>query len=333
MPIVNKSEWKEFLNKHPHAHILQDADWGELKKEYGWAVERIVVGEVGAQILFKPLPLGFTVAYIPRGPVAPQGEATLPWGQFMPAVDELARQKGSIFLKVEPDQWEVTPPLDSSPPPGFQSSPQTIQPARTIILDLTSSEDEILGRMKSKTRYNIRLAGRKGVEVQQSASVKEFYKLLSGTSDRAEFGIHTLAYYQRAFELFEPSGKCKIFTAAYHGQPLASVFVFIRGTRAWYFYGASSGEHRNRMPTYLVQWEAARWAKKQGCTSYDLWGVPDENLETLEEQFMKRHDGLWSVYRFKRGFGGQLKRARGPYDKIYKPALYAAYHWWAKRRE
>jgi lipid II:glycine glycyltransferase (peptidoglycan interpeptide bridge formation enzyme) len=101
--------------------------------------------------------------------------------------------------------------------------------------------------------------------------------------------------------------------------------VFANGLRAWYVYGASNNEERNRMPTYLLQWEAIRWAKSKGCEEYDLWGVPDENEEMLEANFESRHDGLWGVYRFKRGFGGELKRAAQALDKVYNPLLYWVY--------
>ncbi|MBS1250831.1 MAG: Lipid II:glycine glycyltransferase [Chloroflexi bacterium] len=333
MSVVDKTAWIEFLKKHPNAHILQDAAWGDLKSEFGWEVEHVIEGDVGAQVLFKSLPLGYTVAYIPRGPVAPQGWVSGQWGQFLEEVDGICQQKGAIFLKVEPDLWTGESAPAPAPPPGFRTSLQSIQPPRTITVDLTTDEDDILMRMKSKTRYNIRLAGRKEIEVTQSSRVEEFYELLSGTSDRADFGIHTLAYYQRILDLFEADGKCKIFTAKYKGQPLASVLVFARGQRAWYFYGASSREHRDRMPTYRVQWEAMRWAKERGCHSYDLWGVPDEDFETLEDHFLERHDGLWSVYRFKRGFGGELKRTRGPWDRVYKPMFYTLYRFWAGRGE
>jgi len=105
--------------------------------------------------------------------------------------------------------------------------------------------------------------------------------------------------------------------------------VFIHGKRCWYFYGASSNEHRERMPTYLIQWEAMRWAKEQGCLTYDLWGVPDEDQETLESKFMERNEGLWGVYRFKRGFGGELKRASSSLEKDYHPVLYLMYLFYA----
>jgi len=193
------------------------------------------------------------------------------------------------------------------------------------LIDLAGSDDDILARMKSKTRYNIRLAEKKGVTVRQLDDVEPFYGLLESTSDRAAFGIHTKEYYRIAYELFQTSGECQLFLAEYEGLPLASIMVFVRGDRSWYFYGASSNQHRDRMPTYLVQWEAMRWARERGCLSYDLWGVPDEDAETLEKEFTKRNDGLWGVYRFKRGFGGEVKRVCGPWDRVYLPALYFLY--------
>jgi lipid II:glycine glycyltransferase (peptidoglycan interpeptide bridge formation enzyme) len=147
------------------------------------------------------------------------------------------------------------------------------------------------------------------------------------TGGRDEFGVHSREYYQQVYERFHPRGECELLIAEYEGQPLAGVIVFARGPRAWYFYGASSNEYRELMPTYLLQWEAMRWARQRGCTQYDLWGVPDEDEETLEANFTTRSDGLWGVYRFKRGFGGQLCRAPAAWDRVYQPLLYRLYLW------
>jgi lipid II:glycine glycyltransferase (peptidoglycan interpeptide bridge formation enzyme) len=200
-------------------------------------------------------------------------------------------------------------------------------------VDLHGDEDQILARMKQKTRYNIRLALKKGVVVYPSSDVDTFYRLMTITGERDRFGYHSLAYYQRAFELFYPHGECELLMAEYQGEPLAALMVFARGKRAWYFYGASASQHRERMPTYLLQWEAMRWARSRGCSTYDLWGVPDYDVPTLEANFTKRSEGLWGVYRFKRGFGGQLQRAYGSWDRVYRPALYAFYRWWVGRGE
>jgi lipid II:glycine glycyltransferase (peptidoglycan interpeptide bridge formation enzyme) len=179
--------------------------------------------------------------------------------------------------------------------------------------------------MKQKTRYNIRLAQRKGVVVRQTSDIDTFYKLMEVTSKRDAFGVHSKAYYERALDLFSPSGNCVLLCAEFDEQPLAGIMVFAYGSRAWYFYGASSNLHRHLMPTYLLQWKAMQWARNQGCTEYDLWGVPDEDEETLEKNFMERRDDLWGVYRFKRGFGGELRRAVQSLDRVYNPLLYKLY--------
>jgi peptidoglycan pentaglycine glycine transferase (the first glycine) len=324
MPSCTLPEWEDFLNKAPDAHLLQSPAWGELKSGYGWDPVRIVTGDLGTQVLFQKLPLGFQVAYIPRGPVSLSGNNTqdLRWEKFQTELDQICQERKAVFLKIEPDSWQGE---GQSPPAGYRLSPSSIQPPRTILIDLQDSEDQILGRMKPKTRYNIRLAAKNGVTVRELEDVELFYNLLENTSDRAEFGIHTLEYYRDAFRLFHQGEGCKLFLAEFEGVPLASIMVFRRGKRSWYFYGASSDQHRDKMATYLVQWEAMRWAKEQGCASYDLWGVPDQDLDTLEEDFTKRTNGLWGVYRFKRGFGGDLIRSAGPWDRVYQPLLYNLY--------
>jgi lipid II:glycine glycyltransferase (peptidoglycan interpeptide bridge formation enzyme) len=153
------------------------------------------------------------------------------------------------------------------------------------------------------------------------------------TGGRDGFGVHSLEYYQRAYDLLHPKGECEILVAEYEGKPLAALFVACHGNRAYYLYGASTDEERNRMPAYLLQWEAMKWAKARECKEYDLWGVPDEEEATLEANFEKRQDGLWGVYRFKRGFGGQLKRAAQAMDRVYNPLLYWTYLKFIANRE
>ena len=153
-----------------------------------------------------------------------------------------------------------------------------------------------------------------------------FYELARLTAKRDGFGIHNLAYYQRAYRLFAPQG-CALILAEFEGEILAAAMIFKLGRSAYYFYGASSNTHRNLMPAYLVQWAAIRWAKEQGCTCSDLWGIPDANPDTLEEKFQERQDGLWGVYRFKRGFGGQIVKSAGAFDYVYQPLWYKFYRW------
>lgn len=333
MPIVSLSDWNQFLSTHPNAHLLQTGEWGELKSAFGWKPVRVVNGDVGAQILFRKLPLGLTIGYIPKGPIG-KGDS-----EFWLEIDNVCRQNRAVFYKWEIDAWDALEDdfifdrasiMFYQQKAGLKDSPHNIQPPRTLIVDIKDPEEEILARMKQKTRYNVRLAEKKGVTIRAWDDIESFHKLMLLTGGRDGFGVHSLEYYQRAYDLLHPKEMGEVLVAEYEDKPLAALFVVRNGNRAYYLYGASTDEERNRMPTYLLQWEAMKWAKARGSEEYDLWGVPDNDETTLEANFEKRHDGLWGVYRFKRGFGGELKRAVQAMDRIYNPLLYWAYLQFAK---
>ncbi|MEJ5202351.1 MAG: peptidoglycan bridge formation glycyltransferase FemA/FemB family protein [Anaerolineales bacterium] len=325
MTILSKPEWDCYIQLHPEAHLLQNGEWGELKVGFGWDVARVKSESgAGAQILFRRLPGGLSFGYIPKGPIGTG------WDNLWYEVDRLCIQKRSVFLKVEPDAWEPVSSEIKAELPGFIPS-ISVQPRRTLLISLEGGEEDWLMRMGQKTRYNIRLAQKKGVRVEQSDDVEDFYQLMKQTGERDNFGVHSREYYQRAFELFVKKEQCVLLFARYEKKLLAALMAFASGSRAWYFYGASGDLERQRMPAYLLQWEAMRWAARRGCLSYDLWGVPDYDEDELESQFTRRSDGLWGVYRFKRGFGGELLRSVGAWDRVYKPGLYRFYLWWLKR--
>lgn len=327
MPLVSLADWNQFLQNRPDAHLLQTGEWGELKSAFGWETVRLIVDDVGAQILFRKLPLGLTIGYIPK-PVFGDQLSVLS-EQFWAEMDLICKKHRAVFFKIEPDCWS-----DRKPETWYlklDTSAHNIQPPRTILVDIRGSEEDILARMKQKCRYNIRLAEKKGVTVHTWDDVKGFHEMLRVTGGRDGFGVHSLEYYRRAYELFHPTGMCELLVAEFENEPLAALMVFARGQRAWYVYGASNDEERNRMPSYLLQWEAMRWARSKGAQEYDLWGVPDQDEATLEANFETRHDGLWGVYRFKRGFGGELKRAAQAMDRVYNPVLYKLYLWRAGR--
>jgi lipid II:glycine glycyltransferase (peptidoglycan interpeptide bridge formation enzyme) len=323
MPEISFSDWNAFLTKHSAAHLLQSGEWGELKSAFGWEAVHIADGETGAQILFRHLPLGFTFAYMPKGPVT----ASTPGPGFWSAVDQACRSRRAVFLKVEPDGWEGEGQPSVFSRQAFVPSPQHIQPHSTLVIDLHGSEDDVFNRMKPKTRYNIRLAGRKEIVVHPSDDIENFYRVMTVTGQREEFHVHSKEYYCRAYELFYPKGMCELFVADFQGRTLATLMVFLHGKQAYYFYGASSNEERNRKATYPLQWEAIRWSHAHGCAKYDMWGIPDEATDIDEDEAEAREDGLWGVYRFKRGFGGSVKRAIPTLDRVYNPLLYKLYLW------
>ena len=182
-----------------------------------------------------------------------------------------------------------------------------------------------MAKMKQKCRYNIRLAEKKEIRISSREDVEDFYALMQETGGRDGFEVHSKEYYEAILGLSKPHGMSELFVAEYDGQPLAALMVFVVGMRSWYLYGASSDRERNRMPAYLLQWHAMLWAKSKGCVVYDMWGIPDADEETLERDFEKRNDGLWGVYRFKRGFGGRVLRAHPAMDLIFSPVIYQAY--------
>jgi lipid II:glycine glycyltransferase (peptidoglycan interpeptide bridge formation enzyme) len=322
-------------------HLLQTSPWVALKARYGWSDARVGLAresalEAGAQILFRRLPAGLgRLAYVPKGPLvnwSDEGQTN----QLVNALARAARSRGAIALTFEPAIPDKADHRDRLRSLNFRPAPfSAIQPRRTLVVDISLDEDDVLMEMKSKTRYNIRLAGRKGVTVREGDAddVSTFTNLLEATADRAEFGIHPPGYYESAYELFVPRGWARLLLAEVENQAVAGLMVFALPPRSWYFYGASSTAHREKMPTYLLQWEAIRWAKSLGCTTYDLWGVPDQDRDVLEDQFTARSDGLWGVYRFKRGFGGDLVRTVGAWDRVLAPARYQLYQWALSLRE
>ncbi|WP_376796206.1 lipid II:glycine glycyltransferase FemX [Thermogemmatispora sp.] len=317
--------WDGFLEEHD-GHLLQSWGWGELKAEEGWRPLRLALCEqstgrlvAAAQVLCRgadwiPTWCGH-LAYVPRGPV-------LDWSHdeqraiFWAALHRLLRWRGALALRLEPPLLagtalgeKVARHLLTS---GFRPV-RTIQPLRTIMVDLRADEATLLARMKEKWRYNLRLAARRGVTVREAQTledVRAWYELLKVTAARDGFGIHRYEYYERAWLIFAPRNQLDLLLAEHDGRLLAGICVGRMGREALYLYGASGNEQRQLMPNYLLQWEAMRRARASGATRYDLWGIP----ETEDE-----HEPLAGVYRFKRGWGGEVVRFIGGYEYVYRP--------------
>ncbi|MBU0490634.1 MAG: peptidoglycan bridge formation glycyltransferase FemA/FemB family protein [Chloroflexi bacterium] len=343
--IQSAARWNEIVAALPGANLLQSHAWGELKGRYGWRPIRLALmanGEsatatttaatpaavAAAQMLVRTLPGGLlSMAYVPHGPLVAPDDAS----QFAPrfttllaALAERARAERAVFLRLEPPWLDGPGAMQTLLDNKLILTPQTIQPQRTILVDLSPGENAILEAMNTKTRYNIRLAGRKEVEVWEgtAAAIPDWYAIMAETAERNRFGIHSLDYYQDVWDCLAPARAVKLFLAYYQGDLLAGIMVSVFGRVATYLYGASSNQHRERMPNYLLQWEAMRRARSQGCHTYDLWGIPDQDDESLEAQFAQRNDGLWGVYRFKRGFGGHNTRHIGAFDLVLSRPLY-----------
>jgi lipid II:glycine glycyltransferase (peptidoglycan interpeptide bridge formation enzyme) len=337
---VDRGQWDAFVADHPAGHLLQTWAWGELKARFGWRAMRLGLLEngklaAGAQILFRPLPLGFRLAYVPKGPLVEWSEVSQA-NALLAGMHRLCRAQRSALLKIEPHAAGDSALHAAVDRQGFAVSPFTVQPPRTILVDLCPSEEDMLDEMKQKTRYNIRLATRKGVSVRpgRGDDLATFHRLMQITGERDRFAVHSLDYFRSMFELFGPD-RAGLLLAEVEGEAVAGLVVLVHSTTAYYLFGASSHAHRKKMPAYLLQWEAMRWAKIRGCRAYDLWGIPDVDEAGLESDFVDRSQepsGLWGVYRFKRGFGGQVVRAAGAFDFAYHRPLYWLYRMWMLRR-
>lgn len=341
----NPQEWDAFVDAHPDAAFLQLSGWGRLKSEFGWDSQSVVLRaadgsiQAGALLLFRRI-AGLTFAYVPRGPLIDWRDRPLV-ERLLARIDETARARGAAFVKIEPSLADGPENRALPASLGFRPSTQTVQPRSTITLDISGSEDEILARMKSKWRYNIRLSERKDVRVRVGSrdDLRHFQRLMDATGARDGFAVHSFDYYRAAFERLTPAHGA-FFYADFEGQVLASIAVLRCGPMAWYVWGASSDAERNRMPNHALQWAAIRWARDAGAQRYDFWGIPDEigqialgmgrgqpvQAEEIPVDVGAFPPGdLWGVFRFKQGFGGVVERTVGAWDRPVNPLLYRLY--------
>lgn len=280
----------------------------------------------GTQLLLRRLPAGLgLLAYAPRGPVVAWADATRA-ASALEAAAQAARQVGALALVVEPDLEDAHAARRLLGASGFTPLDFSVQPRRTIVVDISASDEAtVLGAMKQKTRYNIGLAARKGVTVRAAgeSDLAAFGALMAETAGRDGFSIHPAGYYADAWRRL--GADATLMLAEADGQLLAGLFAVACGTTATYLYGASTSARRELMAPYRLQWEAMRWARARGCARYDLWGVPDADEAALEAGFETRHDGLWGVYRHKRGYGGRLIRFVEAWVRPLSPLRWALY--------
>lgn len=326
-----------------HGGVLQSWEWGQLKQQFGWKAHRLLWKDdqgqpvACAQLLFRQpdIPLighAASVAYCPRGPVLDWQNATLR-EQVLRDLVQQARQANAIFIKIDPEivtarkdreDGELIPDpagtqiADAIKASGFQRSPSQIQFANTMELELDQDPEALLAAMKQKTRYNIRLAGKKGVTVRLGSrtDLDLLYQMYAETSLRDGFVIRKPEYYQLAWGSFIDAGLAQPFIAMVEDQPVAALILFHLGDKAIYMYGMSTQAHRKLMPNHLLQWEAIQWAQQKGYRLYDFWGAPDN---------LTPEDSMWGVYRFKLGFGARFTVTPGAWDLVLRPVLHVLY--------
>jgi lipid II:glycine glycyltransferase (peptidoglycan interpeptide bridge formation enzyme) len=370
------NNWNSIISKLPNPHFLQTYEWGKVKAKYGWEPIYLVWDNEGkvneernasnlSSFAFRPsaaalilkrqiIRNGFaarlSILYSPKGPLLDWTSESLR-NRVLNDLQAYAKKQGAIFLKMDPDVVLGTGVpggeanvIDSGGRAvmsdlkrrGWEYASEQIQFKNTVLIDLNPTEEEMLARMKQKTRYNIRLAEKKGVtlRVGRIEDLPMLYKMYAETSVRDGFVIRDEDYYKTVWQTFITENQSPVsnlqssnspifqlphtepIIAEVNNEPVAAIFVFYFAGRAYYVYGMSRNMHREKMPAYLLQWEAMKHAKARGCAVYDLWGAPDVFDES---------DSMWSVYRFKEGLGGKVVRTLGAWDFAPSPLWYKMY--------
>ncbi len=322
----SSKEWDSLLTSGDRPSFLQSWEWGELKRGFGWTPVRLAVCNsddapvAGAQMLIKTKRLlgispRFGVAYIPRGPF---GAATQQeFRELINVAIERASREGAAFIRVEPAADGIDAVLAAMDEASFKPAPQYVQIQSTGYVELSRTEDELLASFKPKTRYNVRLAKRRNVDVRvadNQADLESFYRLTVTTGRRDGFAVHGPGYYRAVWDTFAES-KRRLLIASVNGEDVSALFAVVCGDMATYLYGASSDRYRNTMSNYLLQWEAMLWAKRQGCSTYDFWGMADPASE---------NDPMAGVHRFKAGFRPVSVLHAGTFDLPLRPSAYLA---------
>ncbi|MCS6882549.1 MAG: peptidoglycan bridge formation glycyltransferase FemA/FemB family protein [Oscillochloridaceae bacterium] len=329
--------WNAFVDAHPQGSLLQHGAWGELKTGSGWRARRIAVlgadGDpiAGALLLIRAR-YGLSVAYTPRGPLF-SGDPVVD-RLLLDGLERVARRARAVLLRLEPNLLEDDPAADALHTwlllQGLQPV-QTIQPRSSIHIDLRPSEERLLTACSKGHRADIRRAERHGVVVRSGdvTDLPVFFVLMQGTGKRAQFGVHSEAYYRAAWRLFQP--RSCLLIAEVEGQAAAAHLIFADARAGRYLYSGANEVGLRSGANHLLTWHAMRWARAQGCTCYDLWGIPDalgraatapdaESRAALENA--ARRDPLIGVYRFKKGFGGKIVRYLPAYDQVLLAPLY-----------
>lgn len=342
-------------------HFLQSSFWAEFKSHHGWKKYLFYIelkdsnffedGIYPLSVLVRSFKTIISLAYIPLAPELilksnnfqfeelKEKEIT---SEYLEIVKKSAHyiknsiQNNILFLRFDPpliytDDENLN--VKDSDRRDFaklcrkmhlKKAANDIQPPDTVLLNLEPDAEKLLANMKSKWRYNIRLAEKKNVKIEchKEGGIDIFYKLYEETSKRDGIALHSKSYYQDLFETAEKmkaldssNPKISMYIATFDNEPLAAIITLFSSKEAVYLYGASSNKHRNLMPAYLLQWTAIQDAKNYGCRTYDFYGIPPTDDE---------HHPMYGLYRFKTGFGGRIVHRAGSIDVIFSP-LYSFY--------
>jgi peptidoglycan pentaglycine glycine transferase (the first glycine) len=292
-----RDKWNQFIAMSDGS-FLQSYEWGEFQQSLGRKIWRIEEETFKGLVIKHDLPLSKNYLYCPRSLAFKKS--------FLKKLKKIAQEEESIFLKIEPQENFRLPAAN------FRLSPSQVQPGQTLILDISGSSQELLKQMGQKTRYNIKLAQKKGIVIEEdNTKIGDFLKLLKKTAKRDNFQLHPQEYYQKMISVLGPKSSAKLFLAKYQKKIIAANLTCFFGRTAIYLHGASDYRFRQMMAPYLLQWQSILEAKKQGFRFYDFWGIDEEKWP--------------GITRFKKGFGGIKIIYPGSFDLVFQPAWYKIY--------
>ena len=325
----DEKKYKEFLESHPRCNFQQSLEWGNVKTS--WIKEVILSTDKNGKIKgslcvwVRKIPIFGNIMYVARGPVCDLHDKEV-LKDLKEGSDILAKKYKAFVLRMEPDVEkddkefrEIVEDLGFKIKDDSKDFKDEIQPRFVFQLDLRGKDkDTIFNEFQSKTRYNVRLAIKKGVEIKEGnkEDLKDFHKIMVETGKRDNFLIRSLSYFEKMYDELVPGGHMKVLMAYHEGQPIAGIIPIIYGNKTWYLYGASSNSKRNLMPNYLLQWTMIREAIDKGHDMYDFRGVSgvvDENHPQ------------YGLYRFKKGFNARFVEFIGEVYLPYKPLKYKLY--------
>jgi len=296
-------------------HVIQSWEWGEFRKSLGIPLLRYGIYKNGKlskafQLTLHKIP--FTnqyVGYLPKGP--------FPDKEIAEALKKIGQENNCAFIKIEPDVKSSVVSRQSS---DFHPSPKPLFTKHNFILDITQSEDQLLKAMHPKTRYNIRVAQKHGVKVEEKTDDKAFetyLKLYFETTKRQGYHGHNKEYHRQVWQTLKTANMARLLIAYYQGQPLTSWLLLNFKDTLYYPYGGSSKTHPEVMANNLIAWEAIKLGKKLGLKKFDMWGAlgPDANPK----------DSWFGFHKFKQGYGGKLVEYIGTYDLVFNWPLYVAF--------
>ncbi len=299
-------------------HIIQSWEWGEFRKSTGLDLTRLGQFEgdkmVSAyQLTFHPVPiLKGNIGYMPKGP--------MPDKYMVKALTDLSKKMACAYIKIEPNVFvgkDKELQVERLKKLGLFTSKKSLFTKYNFLIDLTKSEDQLLSAMHPKTRYNIGVAKKKGVEVYEStqdADFETYLKLYFETTKRQKYFGHTPSNHKKVWAVLKDAGMARVMIAKYQNEPVVAWMLFSFRDTLYYPYGGSSNKYRDVMASNLIAWEAIKLGKKLGLKIFDMWGALGPDATDSDPWF--------GFHRFKAGYGPMHVEYLGTYDLILKPALY-----------